>query len=697
MLFVLLFSCAPKDSPPVSFVSEELASRGTVVDDYHGTPVADPYRWMEDADSAQTVEWTAARHEEFFAYTDSLSQRQWLHERFVNLWRYDEEGVPSQCLKSDKMTYSVKLADLDKRQMFIKDDASSEGRLLLDPNTWEETQTLAFFSPSPDCQWVAYGVANAGDENPVMHVMNIDTGEVLEDTFRGWKHGSASWMADSSGFYYSAKPLVGEVPEGEEFYWHRSWRHQLHTTAENDELAFSDPDVKETWHGVWQSEDGRWTMRYRGLFNVNQIWIAPSDGSAEPKAMTQEMDIEYGVDVVDDKVLITTDWQAPNNRVMIADAADPEQSNWQPFIPETEDKLSYISLVGGHIYAVYQHNASSQIHIYGMDGVKQGEVELPTIGSASVWGQWARPEVWVSFSSFAHPREVFTYDVHTDSLSLYQASPIDIDVSNMAVSQVFYPSKDGTQVSMFIIANKDAQGPVPLLLTGYGGFNISMTPRFSTRNAVWLEAGGAVAIPNLRGGGEYGRQWHEAGMKENKQNVFDDFIFAAEYLIANGHTTADQLAISGGSNGGLLVSAVVTQRPELFAAVQCAVPLTDMVRFHHFGIANIWTEEYGSADDPDAFPYIHAYSPYHNVNSGVDYPSILVTGSTNDARTDPVHARKFMAAVRWADADHGQEEPILLHIQSDSGHGGAVSIEDSADQVARGLSFLMANIGMNAP
>ena len=314
-----------------------------------------------------------------------------------------------------------------------------------------------------------------------------------------------------------------------------------------------------------------------------------------------------------------------------------------------------------------------------------------------MWGHYSKPGVWLSFSSFAHPSTVYTYDAEDNALTLYKESPIDIDASNIGVEQVWYDSKDGTPVSMFVIRDVRSEGPIPFLLTGYGGFNISMTPRFSTRTAVWLEGGGGIAIPNLRGGGEYGKDWHEAGMREHKQNVFDDFIAAAEWLDSNGHTTPDQLAISGGSNGGLLVSAVVTQRPELFEAVLCAVPLTDMIRFHHFGLANIWTEEYGSADDPEMFPHILAYSPVHNVNQGTDYPAILVTGSENDARTAPVHARKFMAAVQWADADHGTEEPILLHIQSDSGHGGAVTIDQSADQYARHYGFLMNQIGMTAP
>ena len=703
-MLLILLSCAPKTETPAGGVGGmiaaplALAERGDVVDTLHGVAVADPYRWMEDAESEAVQAWTDQRNDSFNRYTDALSQRQWIYDRFQHLWRYDDESTPDPCLLSDRIIYQTKKADQDKWVVHIKDGPDAEGRVIIDPNTWGEIETLSFFSPSPDCSLAAFGKSQGGDENPVISLIDLSSGEILPDTFRGWKQSWVNWKHDSSGLYYTAKPLAEEVEtEGDHEYWHRAWEHTVGTAADQDVLVHHDPEVRETWHGVWESEDGAWRLFYRGLFNVNTMWIEPADGSGERIAMTDHMDFQYSVDVVEDKVLITTDFDAPNYRVMIADAASPQQDSWTEFIPETDDKLSYIAPIDGHIYAVYQHNAATEIAVYTLDGEKKQTIELPTVGSASVWGYYSKPGVWLSFSSFATPSAVYTYDVAENALTLYKESPIDIDASNIGVEQVWYESKDGTKVSMFLIRDKRSEGQIPFLLTGYGGFNISMTPRFSTRNAVWLEAGGGVAIPNLRGGGEYGRAWHEAGMRDQKQNVFDDFIAAAEWLEANNHTTRDQLAISGGSNGGLLVSAAVTQRPELFQAVLCAVPLTDMVRFHTFGLANIWTEEYGSADDAEMFPHIYAYSPYHNVDKGTDYPAILVTGSENDARTDPVHARKFAAAVRWADTDYGTEEPILLHIQSDSGHGGAVTIDQSADQYARHLGFLMAQIGMEAP
>jgi prolyl oligopeptidase len=561
---------------------------------------------------------------------------------------------------------------------------------------WETTETLAFFTASPDCSLAVVGKSNAGDENAVISVMDLQTGEMLPDSVQGWRQGGVNWQHDSSGFFYTAKPLAEEVEvEGDHNYWHRAWYHTLGTSADEDVLVFDDPEVRETWHSAWVSDDGDWQLRYRGLFNVNRVWVGPNTPDAELVPMTDHMDFEYSVDAAEGKVFITTDWDAPNYRVLVADAGDPQQENWTELIPEREDRLSYISLIGGHLYAVYQHRAATQIEVYTIDGERLQTMALPTVGSAGVSGFWSRPEVRVSFSSFAHPSSGYTYDVADNSLTLEKSSPIEVDTSNIVVEQVVYPSKDGTEVTMFVIRDQRTEGPVPFLLTGYGGFNISMRPYFSTSYVAWLEAGGAVAIPNLRGGGEYGQSWHEAGMRDQKQNVFDDFIAAGEWLRDNGQ--ASKIAISGGSNGGLLVSAAVTQRPELFDAVLCSVPLTDMIRFHRFGIANIWTEEYGSAEDPEMFPHILAYSPYHNTEPGTDYPSILVVGSENDARTDPIHARKFMAAVRWADTDKGTEEPILLYIQKDSGHGGAVTTDQRADQSSRQYGFLMEQLGMTTP
>jgi prolyl oligopeptidase len=672
------------------------APRESVVDVLHGVEVSDPYRYMEEADSPVVQQWTDLRSGEFTAYTDGLAQRVWLNDRFQHLWRYDDESVPSPCLLTEKEIFWTKKESQDKWVVHLRE--GDETRVLIDPNSWGPTETLSGFSPSPDCRYAAFGKAEGGNENPVYRVMDLSSGEVLEDSLQGWRQGGISWLHDNSGFYYSSKPLEGEVPKGEHQYWHRGWFHTLNTTAESDVLMAFDDEVKETWNGVSVSEDGEWLVVYRSLFNSNEVWLQRV-GDEERIPVVTGMEGEHSVDIVGGRLFVVTDWNAPNYRVMTASVNQPGQEHWVEFIPESDDRLGSLQGIGGYLYANVLHNASTRLDVYNLEGEKQGEVKLPTVGTANVSGYWSKPRTLVSFSTFTHPRATYRWDQNSGELSLEKKSPIDIDPTGIVVDQVWYPSKDGTKVSMFVVRHEDAakDGSLPFLLTGYGGFNVSMKPRFSTLYATWIEAGGAIAIPNLRGGGEYGREWHEAGMKDQKQNVFDDFIAAAEYLESEGWSHRDRIAISGGSNGGLLVSAVVTQRPELFEAVLCAVPLTDMVRFHRLGLANIWTEEYGSADDPEMFPHIHAYSPYHRTTEGTDYPAILVTGSENDARTAPAHARKFFAAVRHADEDKGADEPILLHIQKASGHGGAVTIDQNADQYSRHYGFLMEQIGMTPP
>ncbi|MEE2827881.1 MAG: prolyl oligopeptidase family serine peptidase [Myxococcota bacterium] len=677
----------------------DLARRADTIDTLHGVEVPDPYRWMEAEEDPEVVAWTAARNDRFQDYTDGLSQRSWLYDRFQQLWRYDDESTPSPCLLSNRSIYWSRRADQDKWVVHLREEEDGEGRVILDPNTWETTETLSGFTPSPDCRYAAFGTARAGDENPVVRVMDLDSLEVLPDSLQGWKQGGVSWLHDNSGFYYASKPLEGEVPEGEHEYWHRGWFHRLGTQAAEDQLVASDPEVKETWNWVHVSEDGKWLLVHRSLFNKNEIWLEPVGSEQDRQAVATGMDSSYKAFVVEDRLVILTDWEAPNYRVMTTSLDAPGRDHWTELIPETDNRLNSLSPIGGRLYANYLDKAATRIEVLSSEGEALGPVILPTVGTANVSGYWSKPRVLLSFSTFTHPSATYRWDQELQELELVKKSPIDIDPSGIVVDQVWYPSKDGTKVSMFVVHHKDApkDGSVPFLLSGYGGFNISIKPRFSTLYATWIEAGGAIALPNLRGGGEYGRTWHQAGMRDKKQNVFDDFIAAAEWLEAEGWTQRDRLAISGGSNGGLLVSAVVTQRPQLFKAVLCAVPLTDMVRFHHLGLANIWTEEYGSADDPEMFPHILAYSPYHNTKKGTDYPAILVTGSANDARTDPAHARKFAAMARWADEDHGEGEPILLHIQSASGHGGAVTIDQRADHYSRNYGFLMEQVGLTGP
>jgi prolyl oligopeptidase len=662
----------------------------------HGTRIRDPYQWLEDGKDPKVVAWEEAQAKQARACLDGLPQRKWLVKRFGKLWRYDDESVPQPVLQGDRLFYWTK-KKADEHWVFCtREREGAKGVELLNPNTWGPHDTLDVTEPSRGGKYVAFGKAKRGDENPIIRVMETATKNILPDTLKGWKQGGIDWLPDNSGFFYTAQPLKGEVPQGEEYYWMSVYFHRLGSPAEKDEKVFSHDKVREYWHAAGVSEDGKYILFYRGMYYKTEIYIQPIDRKTPPVPIVSGMDAQYSAEEINARLYITSDKDAPMSRVWVTDVGDPERSHWKELIPESADNLEYISFVAGHLYGVYAHNATSRIKIYDLEGKYLRDLPLPTLGTASVSGYFSKKDVWVGFSSFTYPSTVFKYLFDRNELKLYHRPPIHVDVSDYAVEQVWYPSKDGTKVSMFLIRRKDLQknGNVPVLLTGYGGFNVPMKPYFSTSFVVWLEAGGMAALPNLRGGGEYGKAWHEAGMKERKQNVFDDFIAAAEWLIANQYTTPARLAIGGGSNGGLLVGAALVQRPDLFRVVDCGVPLLDMVRYHKFGMANEWAEEYGNSDDPEAFKYLHAYSPYHHVKDGTAYPAVLLTASEDDARVDPMHARKMAARLQQADP---KGRPILLIVQRASGHGGGTKISTLIQQRADTWSFLMNELGMQRP
>ncbi len=671
--------------------------RVPVTDNYHGVEIEDSYRWLEDAEDPSVVQWTQEQENLTHSLIDHLPQKEFLVQRYNELWRYDDEGIPRRVLDGDRIFYNKKNKDDEKWMYMTKASEGAEPRILLNPNDWDETDQLQGTTPSRDGTYVAFGRAHGGDENPIIRVMVVETGEILPDELRGWKQSVSSWLPDNSGFYYSCKPLEGEVPEGEHEYWHAAWFHKLGTLAEEDVKVFWDDAVKEYWHGVNLSEDGHYEIYYRSLFNAQEVFYRRAGSNDELIPLATGLDAEYNVEFVEDKILIHTDKDAPLYMVYVTDIDKPERENWQVFLPEHEkDKLNYTSAIAGHIYASYMHNAYSVVKIYDLEGNYLRDLPFPTIGSGGASGYWSQPEVWVGFSSFTYPSTTFKYHYESNELEVYRKFPVEVDVDNMTAEQVWYESKDGTPVSMFIVHRKDMQldGNNPTMLYGYGGFNVSMTPRFSTSSLVWLEAGGVFALANLRGGGEYGQDWHKAGMKEKKQNVFNDFIAAAEWLIDNKYTNPDKLAINGASNGGLLVGACMVQRPDLYRAVLCGVPLLDMVNYHSFGLANIWAEEYGSSDDPEQFAYLHAYSPYHGVKDGTKYPACLVTGSENDARVDPLHARKMVALLQEVDPNG---EPHVLLVRKASGHGGGTTLSTLIEQRAELRAFLMDQLGMEAP
>ena len=664
-----------------------------IKDTLHGIVITDNYRWLEDGENPEVIEWEEKQERLTISILDNLPQREKLIKRFNELWRYDDVGRPGKVLNGERIFLWEKKKDDEKWRALTKENENAEFEVLVDPNLWDTIESISGTSMSRDGKYFTFGKTVGGDENPFVRIMEVETKRILPDTLRGQKQYVTSWLSDNSGFYYSACPLKGEVPEGEENYWRSIYFHKLGTTADEDEKIYFSEDNMEMSHGVWLSECGKYTLYTRRLFRKNEIYFKRTNDE-EMIPVATGFDASYSVDIVDDKILIMTDKDAPNEKVYITDVDHPQREFWQKFLPEQKDKLYYFSAIAGHIYAVYQHNAYTVIKIYSLEGDYIRDLSFPTLGTGYVSGYWSQDDIWVNFSSFIYPSVTYKYDFENDTLNIYKEFPLEIDVEDFYAEQVWYHSKDGTPISMFLVQRKDLKkdGNNPVILSGYGGFNYSQTPYFSTTSIVWLEAGGMIAIPNLRGGGEYGEKWHEAGMKENKQNVFDDFIAAAEWLIKNKYTNPEKLAISGGSNGGLLVGAVTVQRPELFKVVNCAVPLLDMIRYHKFGPGRFWIDEYGSPDNPEQFEYLYKYSPYHNVIDGTDYPAIMISAGENDARVDPLHSRKMVARMQEANPNG---EPILLLLKRDSGHGGGTTLSMHIEKAADTWAFLMNELGMS--
>ncbi|MCX7996000.1 MAG: prolyl oligopeptidase family serine peptidase, partial [candidate division WOR-3 bacterium] len=547
--------------------------RFPIADTLHNKIIVDDYRWLEDFDDDDVQKWVAQQNKFTRRYLDKLPQRKWLRKRFRELRRYDDVSAPHKVLEGERIFYFAIKKDWERWAYYTKKHENAEPVLLLDPNQWG-LKTLGDVYPSRDGKYIAYGIEESGKENPVIKIMEVETGKILSDSLQGWRQGSISWLPDNSGFYYTANPLKGSVPEGEENYWDAVYFHKLGTSCIEDKKVFYHPEVKEYFHYANISEDGKYILFNRSTFYKNEVYIQKLFSDEPMKPIVSGFDAEYSIVIIDDRLIIKTNLDAPRGRVFATTVDKLDKKDWIEIIPEKEDNLEYVAAIGGHLYAVYTHNAYTVIKIYTIEGIYIRDLPLPTFGSAWVWGYWSKPDVWVSFTSFTHPPAIYKYEFENNKLIMYHKPPIDIDLSNFVVEQVWYNSKDGTRVPMFLIHHQDIKkdGKNPAYLTGYGGFKLSMKPYFSVNYAVFLESGGIIAIPNLRGGGEFGEEWHKAGMLEKKQNVFDDFIYAAKYLIDNNYTSPDHLAIGGASNGGLLMGAVLVQAPDLFKAVYVGVP-----------------------------------------------------------------------------------------------------------------------------
>lgn len=686
-----------------------------VVDDYHGTRVPDPYRWLEDTNVPETAEWIAAQNAITFQYLASIPEREAIRARLTELWNFPRYGTPYR--EGGKVFFFKNDGLQNQSVLYVQESLDGEARVLLDPNRLSEDGTVALSvtAVSPDGRYLAYGVSSGGSDWREFYVRDIATGRDLPDRIQWVKFSGATWTKDGKGFFYSRydEPAGGDAllatNRNQKLYY-----HVVGTPQSRDRLIYERPDQPEWGFGTSLSHDGRYLIVYvsHGTDRRNRIYIKDLGDPMAPNLdapitpLLDAFDASYSVIAIvppasgsdaAPTVYVHTDKDAPRGRIVAFPLDDPAPEKWRTIVPEGDDALQWASYVGGRIAAGYLVDASSRVRFYSLEGSPLGELPLPGIGS--VGGFSGRPEdkdVFYAFTSFAQPSTIYRYDLETGENTVFHAPEVAFDPNDYETKQVFYTSKDGTRVPMFITHRKgiELDGSNPTYLYGYGGFNIPMTPGFSVANLVWLEMGGVYAMPNLRGGGEYGREWHQAGTKELKQNVFDDFIAAAEYLIREGYTSPSKLAIGGGSNGGLLVGAVMHQRPDLFAVAHPAVGVMDMLRFHKFTIGWAWVSDYGSADDPAMFPYLYAYSPYHNLKPGTCYPATLVTTADHDDRVVPGHSFKFAARLQEVQSC---DRPTLIRIETRAGHGAGKPTSKQIEEAADVLAFRLRNLGMTLP
>ena len=669
------------------------------IDDYHGTKVADPYRWLEDTDSTDTREWIDAENKLTFGYLDQIPYRQAIHDRLKTLWNYERYGVPEQ--QGSRYFYQHNNGLQNQNVLLVADSVTAEPHLLLDPNTLSADGTVALtgHAISDDGKLLAYGTSASGSDWMEWRVREVDTGKDLSDDLKWVKFSGASWTKDGKGFFYSRydEPKAG-APLRDANYFHKLYYHRLGTPQSEDKLIYDRPDNKEMGFGGDVTDDGHYLIItvWQGTSPKNRLYYKDlTDPNSQVIKLLDDFDAQYQFLDNDGPVFwIKTDLEAPRGRVIAIDTRHPERASWKTIVPQSADKLEHANIINNTFVLSYLKDAQTDVRIYDLDGKFLHNVDLPGIGTAEGFGGKRKyKETFYAFTSFTIPTTIYRYDLSAAKSAVFRQPKVDFDSSKYETKQVFFTSKDGTRVPMFITAKKGLKldGQNPVLLYAYGGFNISLTPAFSVGNAVWLEMGGVYAQPNLRGGGEYGEEWHEAGTLLRKQNVFDDFIGAAEWLTANKYTSPGKLAIRGGSNGGLLVGACVTQRPDLFGAALPAVGVMDMLRFHKFTIGWAWTSDYGSSDDANQFKALYAYSPLHNLKPGTKYPATFITTADHDDRVVPGHSFKFAATMQ---ADQAGSAPILIRIETKAGHGAGKPISKLIEEAADTWAFAAKNLNM---
>ena len=681
------------------------AAEKPVIDIFHGTKVLDNYRWLEDGKNPETQKWV----EEEMAYTrgilDRLAGRDAINKRLTELLSIGSVTPPM--IAGRHYFYTKREGMQNQPVLYVRDGLNGPDRVLFDANKLSADGTIAldWYYPSETGKYVAYGTSPSGSEMSTLHIIETKTGTILRDTIERTRAASVAWKLDNSGFYYTRYPKKGDVPDGQEMYNRHVYYHELTNDPEDhpedsDPLIFGQGRDPEDWPSVYLSNDGRWL-----LISVQQGWtktelfLMDVKAGTPPTRITTGKNFLYNGEVYNDKLFITTNEDAPRYRVFVADAGNYDRDAWKELIPQTDAVLQGTGVFGGKLFAQYEQNASSLLKLFDLDGKHLNDLTLPAIGSVyGSGGRWDRDEIFYGFQSFTFAPSIYRYDLKTGSTSLWaNVEAPSIDPAAYEVGQEWFHSKDGTRVPMFVVHKKgiEKNGHNPTLLTAYGGFNLSLTPAFSRPAYLWMEHGGIYAVANLRGGAEFGEDWHRAGMLDKKQNVFDDMIAAAEHLIAEKYTDRNHLAIQGGSNGGLLMGAMITQRPDLFRAVICQVPLLDMLHYQDFQIAKLWIPEYGTAEKVDDFKWLYAYSPYHHVKPGTEYPAILFMTADTDTRVDPMHAKK-MAAEMQAEAKNGASHtrPILLRIETKAGHGAGKPVTKQIEEFTDVYSFLFWQLGV---
>jgi len=685
-------------SAMMSYSINPPAKKGDVKDTYFGTVVEDPYRWLEDDNSAETAEWVKSENKQTFDYLEKLPYREQIKTRLTALWDYPKYGTPFK--EAGKFFFFKNNGLQNQSVMYTTADLAAEPKVLLDPNTLTTDGTAALTSAevSNDGKYLIYQVAKSGSDWNEIFVKNIETGETLPDHILWVKFSGVSWYND--GFFYSAydKPEAGsELSKANEF--QKVYFHKLGTDQSADQLIVSDPKNAKHMFGAGTTEDKRFLLVSKSIGTHGNA-LDFKDLSKKNSKFINLMDqyeFEFNpVDNIGDNLYVRTNYKAPKYRLIKIDTNKPEEANWVDVIPEKKDVMESVSMIAAKLVVNYMTDAHSKTELYSYDGVLDREIQLPGIGTVGGFsGKKDDTMAFYSYTSFNTPGEVYKYDFTTNQSSLHFRPEVKFNPEDFEVNQVFYASKDGTKIPMFIVHKKglELNGKNPTLLYAYGGFNISLTPSFSAARIAFLENGGVYAMANLRGGGEYGEDWHLAGTKLKKQNVFDDFIAAAEYLISQKYTSSEKLAIQGGSNGGLLIGAVTNQRPELFKVALPQVGVMDMLRFHKFTIGWAWAGDYGTSEDnAEMFKYLYGYSPYHTIKKGVAYPAVLATTADHDDRVVPAHTFKYMARLQEYGA--GNKLPLLVRIDSKAGHGAGKPTAKVIEEYTDVWSFVFYHLGM---